>query len=137
MARMSEPAKPSLRTRLWRAAEGLLGLVFLWWALSDRIKRFVASGGREESGYLFGMLCLLVIGLLMLGALGLIERRLKGRAAAYGYLTVFSGVWLAFVAWVLWVAGAHGAWLTSAALAFGPILIVWGVVLGYLRKALR
>ncbi|PVM90292.1 hypothetical protein [Caulobacter endophyticus] len=126
-----------MRTRLWRAAEGLLGLVFLWWALGDRITRFVASGGREEAGLLAGVLGWTVAGFLTLGLLTLIDRRLKGQAAVAAYLTVFSAAWLVFSTWVLRAAGAHGAWLTSAALAFGPILIVWGVVFGYLRKAPR
>ncbi|WP_133149256.1 hypothetical protein [Caulobacter zeae] len=134
---MSEPAKPSLRTRLWRLAQGLLGLVALWAALGERIMRFVASGGREEAGFLAGVLGWGIAGLLVMALLGLIERHLKGQAALAAYLTVFSAAWLGFTAWVLWVAGAHGAWLTSAALAFGPILIAWGVVFGYLRKAPR
>ncbi|NGM49448.1 hypothetical protein G5B46_07510 [Caulobacter sp. 602-2] len=133
---MSEATKPSPRKRLLGAVEIVVGLVFLWMALGDRIQRFAASGGREEAGYLGGLLGLFLAGLLVMVLLGLIGR-LKGRAAAYGYLAVFSGVWLAFVAWALWSAEAFGAWLTGAGLAFGPILIVWGVVFGYLRKAPR
>ncbi|WP_145998412.1 hypothetical protein [Caulobacter flavus] len=129
--------KPSWKRRLWGVVEIVLGATFLWCALGDRIMRFIDSGGREERGYLGGLLGLGAAGLLVLALLALIDRRLKGQAAVVAYLTVFSLVWLAFTTWMLWSAGAHGAWLTGAALAFGPILMVWGVVFGYLRRGAR